>query len=155
PQVASPGSGWSAGQWDVDTGAAKFDLYLEMEDEAGGLTARFMYRTDLFKPETIERLKANFTTLLEGIAANPAQNLGDLPLLTQCEGEALLTEWNATQVDYPADLCMHSLVENAAQQSPAAIALTFKQQTVTYAELEKRSNQLAHRLREAGVGPET
>lgn len=154
PQVAAPPAGWSAGQWDVETGAAKFDLYLEMEDEPGGLTARFMYRTDLFKPETIERLMANFTTLLEGIVSSPGQNLSELPLLTQREREQLLTEWNDTRVEYPANLCLHDLLEKAARQSPASVALAFGDTTVSYGELEKRGNQLALYLREAGVGPD-
>ncbi len=98
PQTSSPQPGWSAGQWDVETGAAKFDLYLEMEQEGEGLTARFMYRSDLFLPETIERLKSNFTTLLEAIVAHPEQSIQTLPLLTEREHHRLLVEWNDTEV---------------------------------------------------------
>lgn len=151
PQVASPSAGWSAGQWDVETGAAKFDLYLEMEDEADGLTARFMYRTDLFRPETIERLRANFTTLLEGIAADPAQSLATLPLLTEKERNQLLVEWNNTRVEYPRDLCLHHLVESAARRSPDGVAVACGSKTLTYRELDRRSNAVAVHLRHAGV----
>ena len=132
PQVASPGAGWSAGQWDAETGAAKFDLYVEMEDKADGLTARFMYRTDLFKPETIERLRANFTTLLEGIIDDPAQTLSSLPLLTERERARLLSEWTDTRVEYPTDLCLHDLVQQAAQQSSSAVAVACGSETITY-----------------------
>ena len=154
PQVETPLDGWSAGQWDVETGAAKFDLYLEMEDEADGLTARFMYRTDLFLPETIERLKANFTTLLEGIVADPAQSVATLPLVTEHERNRLLVDWNATQVDYPTDMRLHDLVQSAAERSPESAAVVFGSETVTYAELDRRSQHLAGHLRRAGVGPE-
>ena len=153
PQVASPTAGWSAGQWDVETGAAKFDLYLEMEDEDEGLTARFMYRTDLFRRETIERLQAGFTTLLQGIVADPSQSLATLPLLTEKERNQLLVEWNDTNVEYPSDLCLHDLVRLAAEQSATFTAVTSGSESISYQELERRSNQVASRLRDAGVRP--
>jgi hypothetical protein len=123
PQTASPEPGWSAGQWDVETGAAKFDLYLEMEQDGDGLTARFMYRSDLFLAETIERLKANFTTLLESIVAHPEHDVETLPLLTDAERQRLLWGWNHTQVEYPSDLLLHDLVRHSARQNPTAAAV--------------------------------
>jgi surfactin family lipopeptide synthetase A len=155
PQVASPQPGWSAGQWDVETGAAKFDLYLEMEEDDDGLTARFMYRSDLFLPETIERLKANFTTLLQGIVAHPEESVGSLPLITDGERQRLLVEWNDTKFEYPNDLLLHYLIRMTAVQTPSAVALTCGDQTLSYRELETRSNQLAHQLLRAGVAQET
>jgi amino acid adenylation domain-containing protein len=151
PQVASSRTGWSAGQWDVETGAAKFDLYLEMEDEEDGLTARFMYRTDLFRTETIARLQSNFTTLLEGIVADPGQSVTTLPLLTASERRQLVSEWNDTRVEYPTDPCLHDLFEEAVKQFPAAVAVNFGSTAITYSELNARSNRLATRLRKAGV----
>ena len=135
PQVASSRTGWSAGQWDVETGAAKFDLYLEMEDEEDGLTARFMYRTDLFRTETIARLQSNFTTLLEGIVADPGQSVTTLPLLTASERRQLVSEWNDTRVEYPTDPCLHDLFEEAVKQFPAAVAVNFGSTAITYSEL--------------------
>jgi len=154
PQVASPDASWSAGQWDVETGATKFDLYLEMEDEPEGLTARFMYRTDLFRPETIERLRANFTTLLEGIAADPGQSVSTLPVLTQKERDQQVLEWNNTGVEYPAERCLHDLVNEAVQRAPNAVAVTFGDEQITYGELARRSDLWATQLRVAGVGPD-
>jgi amino acid adenylation domain-containing protein len=155
PQTASPDPGWSAGQWDVETGAAKFDLYLEMEQDGDALTARFMYRSDLFLPETIERLKANFTTLLESIVAHPEQNVETLPLLTEAERQRLLFEWNDTNVEYPADVLLHDLVRHSALQNPTATAVACGKQSITYQELEKSSERLAQVLRQSGVEPET
>ena len=151
PQVASPNAGWRAGQWDVETGAAKFDLYLEMEDGADGLTARFMYRTDLFRPETIERLRTHLSTLLEGIAANPSENVGALPLLSERERHQLLVEWNDTRLEYSPTLCLHELVRHASQHSPEATAVVCGEEKVSYADLEERSEELAGQLRRAGV----
>ena len=155
PQTAAPQPGWRAGQWDVETGAAKFDLYLEMEQEGDGLAARFMYRSDLFLPETIERLMANFTTLLEAIVAHPDQTVETLPLLTARERQQLLVEWNNTKVEYPAGLLVHDLVHLAATQSLTATAVAYAGQTLTYRELEARSGRLAQELTRSGVGRET
>jgi len=154
PQVSSPDPSWSAGQWDVETGAAKFDLYLEMEDEADGLTARFMYRTDLFRRDSIERLKENFTTLLEGIAANPGQSVATLPILTETERTRMLVTWNQTELDYPAVGGLHKLVEAAAQRNPKHAAVVFASETIAYQELERRSSSLARTLQQAGAGPD-
>ncbi len=154
PPVESPSPGWSAGQWDVETGAAKFDLYLEMEDDADGITARFMYRTDLFRTDTIERLGTSLTTLLEGIAANPSANAHTLPLLTEKERHQLLVERNDTRVEYPAGLCLHDLVREAALRSPTATAVVCGDRTLTYQDLDRRSDTLARQLGEAGVRPD-
>jgi amino acid adenylation domain-containing protein len=155
PQVDQPSAGWSAGQWDVETGAAKFDLYLEMEDEADGLTARFMYRTDLFRAETIGRMAGNLTTLLGSIAADSCANVNTLPLLTEDERRELLVERNRTRVEYPTQACLHELVVAAARRSPGATAITFGERAMTYAELDRCSSRLAARLRETGMRPET
>ncbi len=155
PQVASPNPGWRAGQWDVETGAAKFDLYLEMEDGPDGLTARFMYRTDLFRPETIERLRTHLGILLEGIAANPSASVSTLPLLSERERQQLLVEWNDTRLEYSPTLCLHELIGHAAQHSPEATALICGEEKISYQELERRSDDVAAQLRKAGVRPET
>jgi amino acid adenylation domain-containing protein len=155
PQMASLNPGWRAGQWDVETGAAKFDLYLEMEDGPEGLTARFMYRTDLFRPETIERLRTHLAILLEGIAANPSASVSTLPLLSERERRQLLVEWNDTGLEYSPTLCLHELIRHAAQHSPEATALICGEEKVSYQELERRSDEVATHLRKARVQPET
>ena len=154
PKGASPDAGWSAGQWDVDTGATKFDLYLEMEDGADGLTARFMYRTDLFRADTIERLKAHLNVLLEGIAADPSASVHTLPLLSERERQQLLIDWNDSRLDYPDNLCLHELVQRAAQHSPQVQAVVFGDQALTYRELDQQSDALAAVLVKTGVTPE-
>ena len=66
-----------------------------------------------------------------------------------------LPEWNQTAAPYPSDKCMHHLFEDQAARTPAATALVFENQRISYAELNRRANQVAHRLREMGAGPET
>ena len=86
-------------------------------------------------------------TLLEGIVADPSQPYLDLPLLTEAERHQLLVEWNDTETDYPKDSCIHELFEAQAERTPEAIAVEFEGKQLTYRELNRRANQLAHYLR--------
>jgi len=137
-----------------DSETAHFDLTLQILDTEQGLTAAFVYNTDLFEAATIARMLGNFQTLLEAIVADPEQRLSDLPLLTEAERRQLLVEWNGTKTDCPQDLCVHQLFEAQAERTPDAIAIVFEAEQLTYGELNRRANQLAHHLRALGVGPE-
>lgn len=154
PLTILPSSGWTLTQMDVTVGASKFDLSLELDDRAEGLIGRFEYNTDLFDAATIERMVDHWQMLLEGIVANPAQRLKELPLLTQAERQQFLVEWNATQTPYPHDSCVHQLFEEQVERTPAAVAVVYEDAQLTYRELNARANQLAHHLRQLGVGPE-
>jgi amino acid adenylation domain-containing protein len=140
---------------EVDGGTSKFDLMLSLTNRGKDLIGYFEYSTDLFDRSTIERMAGNFQTLLEGIVADPDKRLSDLPLLTGTEKHQLLTEWNATQFHYPEDKCLHQLFEAQADAMPEAIALVFGDKEVSYGELNKRANQLAHYLMGLGVGSGT
>jgi amino acid adenylation domain-containing protein len=141
----------------VQTGfeTAKLDLAMIFGERPNGLNGTVRYNTDLFDAGTIERLAGHFVTLLAGIAANPDEWLADLPILTDAERRQLLVEWNATAAPCPADHCIHELFEEQVARTPDALAVTFEGRTLTYAELDRRANQLAHHLRKLGVGPET
>jgi amino acid adenylation domain-containing protein len=95
----------------------------------------------------------HFQTLLEGIVINPNQRLADLPILTVTERQQLLFEWNNTQQDYP-NQCIHQLFEQQVHKTPEAIAVVYKDEQLTYQELNSRSNQLARYLQKLGVAPE-
>jgi amino acid adenylation domain-containing protein len=138
----------------IETDSAKFDLSLVLSEGDSAITGQFNYRTDLFEPETIARLAGHFQTLLERIVAAPDARLSNLPLLTAPERHQLLVEWNATEADYPRDQCVHRLIEAQAARTPEATAVVFEGQRLTYAELNRRANQLAHYLRRRGVGPD-
>jgi surfactin family lipopeptide synthetase C len=118
------------------------------------LLLRLLYDEQRFERATIARMLGHLTTILSAIATHPAQLLRAVPLLTEAEQHQVLIEWNATAADYPADQCAHQLFEQQAIGLPDAIAVTYEAETVTYGELNRRANQLAHHLREAGVGPE-
>jgi amino acid adenylation domain-containing protein len=135
-------------------GTSKFDLTLFMEDSEQGLVATCEYNTDLFNVDTITRMLGHFQTLLESIVSDPQQCVSDLQLLTPSEVQQLLVEWNDTKTDYPQDKCIHQLFEEQVEKTPDAVAVVFENQQLTYRELNKRANQLAHYLQQLGVKPD-
>ena len=140
----------------VETGSAKFDLTLFSADTTAGVSEAWEYNTDLFDADTITRMMGHYQTLLEGIsAADVDQRIADLPLLTPEERQQILVTWNATRTAYPRETCLHTLFERQAAQTPDAIALLFQEEVVSYRDLNRRANQLAHLLRDLGVGPDT
>jgi surfactin family lipopeptide synthetase A len=145
---------WEIVNLDVDGGAAKVDLQLQLYDRADGIFARFTYNTDIFDAATISRMAGHFQRLLEGVVANPDQRLSELPLLTQAETHQLLAEWNDTQTNYPKDRPLHHLFESQVERTPEATAVVFGNERLTYRELNRRANQLAHYLVSLGVGPD-
>lgn len=140
---------------EAESETAHFDLTLQIVETAQGLTAVLVYNTDLFEAATIARMLGHFQTLLEAVVAHPEQRLSDLPLLPAAERRQLLVEWNDTKTDHSQDdLCIHQLFEAQVKQTPDAIAVVFEGEPLTYRELNRRTNQLAHHLRALGVGPE-
>jgi amino acid adenylation domain-containing protein len=138
-------------------GTAKFDLTLSMVETERGLRGEIEYNTDLFDATAIAQLASHFCILLESVVATkegPDQSLADLPLLSEPERHRLLVTWNATQMDYPQDACVQTSFEAQASRKSDAIAVIFQEQHITYRELDRRANQLAHYLQKLGVGPE-
>jgi len=134
---------------------AQFDLKLSMAESNGALLSSIEYNTDLFDGATIKRMVEHFRTLLDGIAANPDRRVSDLPLLTEPERRQMLVEWNDTARAYNNEMMLHRLIEEQVELTPGAVAITSGGARLTYEELNRRSNQLAHRLRTHGVGPES
>lgn len=154
PQEALDLPGLTVTPLEVDSGAAMFDLTLYMWEVSDGLAGSLEYNSDLFDRATIILMLRHFQKLLEGIVSNPEQRLSNIPLLTVAEHDQLLVEWNATRVDYPRDKCIHELFEEQVVRTPGAVAVICADERVTYRELNRRANQLAHRLKSLGVGPE-
>ncbi|RKG93765.1 type I polyketide synthase [Corallococcus terminator] len=143
--------------------ATPYDLNLEVIEAGGTLDLRIAYCAALWKRETVERYARYFGAVLDAIEGDPARPLGELPplriqevsLLSEEEQRQLLLEWNDTAVDFPREQCVHELFEAQVERTPDAVALIFGQEQLTYTQLNVRANQLAHRLRGLGVGPET
>ena len=146
--------GLTLSRLEVESGTAMFDWTLTLVEGVDGLHATLEYDTDLFEAATIEHVLGHYRTLLEGVVADPDRGLADLPLLTGGERQRLLVEWNRTATDYPRDRCVHQLFETQVERTPEAVAVVFGEQQLSYRELNARANQLAHRLRCLGVGPD-
>ncbi|WP_274495377.1 non-ribosomal peptide synthetase [Paenibacillus mucilaginosus] len=140
--------------FEVDNGTTKFDLTLTLSEDERGLNGTLEYSTDLFKEETAERMWTYFIRLLEGAAANPDERIGRLPMLTEPEIRQQAEEWNRTEAEL-AELGIHEQFEAWAARSPERTALVYDGQTVSYGELNRMANRLAHRLQALGVGPDT
>jgi amino acid adenylation domain-containing protein/FkbM family methyltransferase len=144
-----------SGKHQLETGTSKFDLTLFISETKNGIEGLFEYSTDLFEAHTIQRICKHYGTLLEAIASNPDQRVSKLPVLTEAERQQLLMTWNNTAVECPgSDLCLHQLIEVQAGRTPNQVALVFQQESLTYGELNRRSNQLARHLSRLGVGPD-
>lgn len=133
--------------------ATKFDQIFVVNESDENITGLMRYKTELFQPETIERMLQHITMLVEGMVRYPEQGILDLPLLTAVERQQALVNWNDTQGEFPEDVCLHHLFEVQAQQTPTAKAVAFGAVHLTYQELDARANQLAHYLRMRGVRP--
>ncbi|ELS02826.1 non-ribosomal peptide synthase/amino acid adenylation enzyme [Xenococcus sp. PCC 7305] len=139
---------------DLESTVAKFDLTVSMSETESGLIGYWNYNVDLFDETTIERMIGHFQNLLSAIVENPQIEVAKIPLLSEQERHQLLIEWNDTRVDYPQDKCIHQLFEEQVEKTPDAVAVVFKNQQLTYRELNQKANQLAHHLRKLGVKPE-
>lgn len=137
----------------VNPRTSRFDLEMTYAEGANRLTG-MVYNTDLYDAESIQRLLSQYRVVLEGIVADADRRVSELPLLTESERTRMLVDWNDTFAEYPREACLHQLFEQQTEKTPDAAAVRFEDQAVTYRDLNIRANQLAHRLREFGVGPE-
>ncbi|MDJ0733380.1 MAG: amino acid adenylation domain-containing protein [Nostocaceae cyanobacterium] len=131
------------------------DIVILTEDTPTGLEITWEYNGELFTTGSIERMLGHWQMLLQGIIADPEQDVAILPLLSAAEREQLLVEWNDTQQDYPQDRCIHELFEQQVAINPDAVAVVFGDEKLTYGELNQRANQLAHYLIKLGAQPDT
>ncbi|NOK08417.1 non-ribosomal peptide synthetase [Corallococcus exercitus] len=139
---------------ELQTPTSKFDLTLALTEVPEGLSGTFEYATALFEPRTIERMTDYFRRLLEGALHQPDAGIHALPWLSEAERQQVITAWNDTGRPYPRDLSLVQAFEAQVATRPEAIAVRHGAQTLTYAELDARANQLAWTLKAQGVGPE-
>ena len=137
----------------VASGTAKFDLTLAVRAGEDRMTFDLEHSTELFDDATLDRLTGHLVRLLEAALAAPQQRVADLPLLSP-EEQHQLVAWNETAAAYPADICLHELIEAQVERSPERPAVVFEGRGLTYRELDGAANRLASRLRQEGIGPE-
>ncbi|QJW98083.1 non-ribosomal peptide synthetase/type I polyketide synthase [Frigoriglobus tundricola] len=128
-----------------------FDLFLNVIESDDGLTLDCDYNTDLFDRATVDRWLGHFETLMGAMAADPTRPVSAVPLLSDAERHRLTAEWNDTRADYPHAACVHQLVESQTGRTPGAVAVDCAGQQLTYAELDRGANRVAHVLLNRGV----
>ncbi len=148
----TPGSS----DYSMESITSMFDLSLFMADEYDEeeIHGWMEYDIDLFQEETIHRFCKQFTTLVEAVIADPSQCVGHLPILTYAEQEIILNNWSGLKNESPMDSCIHTVFEKQVTQTPEKIAVIYGDAQLTYRELNRRANQLAHYLRKFNVGPD-
>ncbi|RKH98198.1 non-ribosomal peptide synthetase, partial [Corallococcus sp. AB038B] len=140
---------------EIAGGTSKFDLSVFFVETAEGLSGTLEYSTDLFDAATVRRMVEHLHVLLEGVVAKPEEAVGRLPMLTDAERQQVLVTWNQQQAEYDRAATIPQLFEAQAKRTPDAVAVVSGKQRLTYREVESKANQLAHRLRKLGVGPES
>lgn len=143
---------------DVPAERSLFDLELQLWETSHGLEGFFLYKTALFRAETLQRMAGHFLTLLHGIVANPRQALAALPLLSTAERSCLLQQWSGASAPVLPAASVLAAFEQQVRHQPQAIAVVVPgddaatMTRLTYHELNVRANQLAHHLRQQGIG---
>jgi len=150
-----PGVRSEWGQWSVESvrferRAAQFDLSLLMAEYGGQLVSSFEYRPELFDPATIARLQDHFESILRAMAEDSSVQISRLPLLTEDE-RAQFERWNNTAIEYGEEHVLHRLFELQAARFPDGDALVSDGDALSFAALDRRTNQLAHYLIAQGI----
>ncbi len=152
PFPAWTGGGLHVEPLPADAGTAKFDLELLLTEDGESIKGRLEYSLDLFDEATARRIAQYFQRVLAGLAADPDQRVSRLPLLDEAERCQVLALGDGGAREWPGAGLIHQCFEAQAQATPGAEAVRFEGAGLTYAELDRRANQLAHRLRRLGVG---
>ena len=147
----APTTSFEFSELDVAAPAVKVDLSLSLAEASTGLKLRVEFDPDLFDAATIRRMIGHFELLLQNALRNPDQRIASIPILTPAEHRKLIVELNDTAAQFPGADTIHQLFEEQAQLRPDATALVFEQHSVSYAELNRRANRVARRLRALGV----
>jgi amino acid adenylation domain-containing protein len=155
---AAPIREWAPGlrleRLPMETGTAKLDLSLQVEEAEGGLFASLEAAADLYDRTTGLRLLESWLRLLAGAVEEPDLPLSALPLLSAAEEAQVVREWNGTAAPWPRDLCLHHLFQRQVRERPEATALIGEGFQLTYRELAGRVDSLVGLLAPLGVGPE-
>jgi non-ribosomal peptide synthetase component F len=133
----------------------KFDITFLLVETPQGLRGDMQYATDLYDESTITRMLGHFKELLGSIVRSPQQKIAELTMLTKAEEQQLLVEFNDTVVYYPKDKTIIDLFEEQVASTPNNLAVVFKEDQLTYQQLNKQANQLAHYLKSRGVKQDT
>jgi non-ribosomal peptide synthetase component F len=137
---------------ETTTSAAKFDVSMRMREAGDQLFGTVEYNTDLFEASTISRMVEHFQVLLLNVAGDIDRRISTIPLLSGQESRQILSQWNETEREYAGSGCLHELFERRVELTPDEVAVVFEDEVLTYDELDRRANQLAHQSASASSG---
>ncbi|MFE6829202.1 amino acid adenylation domain-containing protein [Streptomyces sp. NPDC057690] len=144
--------GLTVEQESLDPGTSRFDLSWNVSSRPEGLVIEAEFNSDLFDPDTVDRLLAHYGQVLASVTADPDTAVSRATLLTPDERAELLTRWNGPRLALP-EVSVPEMFRSRARQAPEAVALVVGDEQLDYAELERRANRLAHLLRQHGAAP--
>jgi len=139
---------------DFEKTTSKFDLIFHIGENEDELNCSFEYNTQIFKKKSIDRLVKYVTTLIDQIGENENITLGEISLLDEAAKEKLLKVNDFTTTKFPEEETLVTLFEKQVSKTPNNIGLSLGNESLTYAELNKKANQIARLLRSKGVGKE-
>jgi amino acid adenylation domain-containing protein len=137
----------------VEKRSSTFDFGFNAWETPEGLRGAIEYSTDLFEPETIERMACHYSNLLDGIIRDPWTPIQQLPLISEAELHRALVEWNATAGAPDIGFSIEDRFRACVERHPEKVALIASEEGVTYRELAARTGEVARRLKSGGVGP--
>jgi amino acid adenylation domain-containing protein/non-ribosomal peptide synthase protein (TIGR01720 family) len=133
---------------------ANFDLVLNAQEREDRLELKLIFNADLFSRASIERMGAHLKRLIRFAVSEPDRALHNAPMLLPKERHRIVREFSQSGLGEKTTRCAHELISEHAVVRPCQIAIRFGEEALSYRELDQRANQIAHRLREHGVGPE-
>lgn len=134
---------------------AMYDLNIFLVERAEGWRVSCEYNAGLYHEQTVQQLLGHFEGLARAICDDHRRPVSEFGLLTPAEEDRILHDWNSTRSDYPQQHCVHRLFEEQVQRSPDKTAVVCGRESLKYAQLNARANQLARYLQSRGLGPET
>ncbi len=147
PKVDEPGL--KIEPMEIHNGTCKFDLLLNIYENQVGIE----YNAELFSEHTIEAMLHHYQAVLETIAANPNLSVGEVSFLSKGQLRKMLFDWNQTEVDFSFSKTLSQYVEEQVAKTPSKIAVTDERLSLSYEQLNRRANLLAHELIDKGVKP--
>lgn len=130
---------------------SKFELILNAYEDKTGLKFKLEFNTDLYLPDTINRLISHYRQLISSVLDNPGARLSDLEMMTVDEKHLLLSVWSQPEKQYNQRTNLVRLIEKQAEVTPQNVALKLTEEQLTYADLNERANRLAHLLAGRGI----
>ncbi|MDR1135404.1 MAG: amino acid adenylation domain-containing protein, partial [Clostridiales Family XIII bacterium] len=138
----------------IELNESKFEISLEISESDGGYHIEVEYCSDLFSEGSIERMMRHYERLIDSIIENPGLKIAELETASEDERTKILGEFNDTNAGYEKDKTLAVLFEEQAMRTPGNIALKYKEESMSYDELNRRANRLARRIRAFGIKPD-